>query len=349
MAKTIDIYSTNAMLETSTSLIVPKLGILDMWFLQEQTEESEEIHFDIEIKRRKVAAFVAPTSQGQIIENDGFDTATFRPAYIKPKTPLRPKDSMTRAIGEGLTPVFSNLQRRQASLAKVLFDHKDFVYRRLNLMAIESLVDGRVTVSGAGYQTKVVNFGRDASLSIVLSGAARWSEADSTPIDDLEAASERVHEVEGAEITDIVMDKVAAKYFRRNKQVKELLDIRRAAGNPTAELGGLNLAGAPKGMKFLGNFGSFNVWVYSDYYEHPVTGESTPVLAPGTVIGGSQAIEGIRAFGAIHDEEAGMQAMPLFHKSWLNPDPSVRFVMTQSAPLVFPKRPNGSFSMKVFG
>ncbi|MQV12208.1 major capsid protein [Sinorhizobium meliloti] len=349
MAKTIDMYSSNAMLATSSSLIAPKLAILDMWFLQEQTEESEEVHFDIELKKRSVAPFVAPTSQGKIVESQGFDSKTFKPAYLKPKTPLRPAAALKRAIGEGLTPSFSALQRRQAALAQTLLEHKESVYRRLNIMATESLVKGQVTVKGEGYATKIVKFGRDESLSLKLLNGDRWDQDTATPIDDLEAMAERVHEIEGAEITDIIMDPVAAKLFRKHKDVREILDIRRAAGAPTAELGGFNMAGTADGLKYLGNFGSFNVWVYSEYYEDPETGLTVPVLAPGTVIGGSKQIEGIRAFGAIHDEEAGMQALPLFHKSWINPDPSYRLVMTQSAPLVFPKRPNGSFSINVLG
>lgn len=345
----INIYSTNAMLGVLASLVRPRLGILDMWFNTEQTEESEDIHFDIEVRKRKIAPFVAPTSQGKIVEREGFETATFRPAYVKPKTPLRPADALKRKLGEGLTPQFTAAQRRQASLAETLLDHADQVSRRLNLMAIEAVVDGKVTVSGEGYATKVVNFGRDNALSIVLSGSDKWSDPASTPLDDIEDAIELVHELEGADITDIVMDPVATKLFRRNAQVKEVLDIRRAAGAPTAELGGLGMAAAPNGLKFVGNFGSYVVWSYSEYYVDPATGETKPALAAGTVIGGSSAIEGLRAYGAIHDEDAGMQALPLFPKSWVEQDPSVRFVMTQAAPLIVPRRPNASFSMKVNG
>jgi hypothetical protein len=39
--------------------------------------------------------------------------------------------------------------------------------------------------------------------------------------------------------------------------------------------------------------------------------------------------------------------VPYFVKSWTEEDPSVRFLMLQSAPLVFPTRPNASFKAKV--
>lgn len=229
-------------------------------------------------------------------------------------------------------------------MASILADHADQITRRLNLMAAESLVDGRVTVKGDGYGTTVVDFQRDENLTIELSGSDLWSHADSDPISDIEDAIEVVHEIEGASVYKVAMDPVAWRWFKKNKRVMEILDVRRAAGANTVEFGGLDLA---SGAQFGGVFGTFEVWVYSEYYEDPDTGDTRPVLPAGTVIGAGPDLGGTRAFGAIHDEDAGIQALEMFPKSWVEQDPSVRFIMTQSAPLTVPTRPNASFSMKV--
>lgn len=63
-------------------------------------------------------------------------------------------------------------------------------------------------------------------------------------------------------------------------------------------------------------------------------------------MGGAQ-IQGVRAFGAIRDETAGFQAMPYYPKSWVDEDPSVRYLLMQSAPLVVPTRVNASFAATV--
>ncbi|RWM89506.1 MAG: hypothetical protein EOR84_23935 [Mesorhizobium sp.] len=52
-------------------------------------------------------------------------------------------------------------------------------------------------------------------------------------------------------------------------------------------------------------------------------------------------------FRCILDEEAGIRAWPMFQKSWVEQDPSVRFIMTHSAPLTVPSRPNASFCATV--
>jgi hypothetical protein len=56
---------------------------------------------------------------------------------------------------------------------------------------------------------------------------------------------------------------------------------------------------------------------------------------------------GVRAFGAILDSKAGLQALPIFAKMWDQEDPSVTFVMSQSAPLMVPRDPNGSLYASV--
>jgi hypothetical protein len=55
---------------------------------------------------------------------------------------------------------------------------------------------------------------------------------------------------------------------------------------------------------------------------------------------------GVQAFGAIMDEEV-LIATEFYPSSWVEKNPSARFIMTQSAPLVVPTRPNNIFPMSV--
>ena len=61
----------------------------------------------------------------------------------------------------------------------------------------------------------------------------------------------------------------------------------------------------------------------------------------------SPALEGVQAYGAIRDEEIGLQPVPYYVKSWIQYDPSVRYAMLQSAPIMVPFRPNASVAVKV--
>lgn len=338
-----DIYSTHALKATVRSLRRPKTFFLDNWFKTIQTEESEEIHFDVEVGNRKIAPFVAPTSKAQTIERDGYRTDTFKTAYIKPLTALRPKDTLKRAMGEQIGGLELTLQQRRAlAVAETLMDHTDRITRVQEIMAASALRTGTVIVAGEGFETQTVNFRRSAALTIVLTGGELWSASTATPLDDIDEAIEKVHQEEGAEIDSIVMDPFAWRAFRKNADVREALDNRRANGVGPIELGTISLA---KGAKYVGSIGAVSYYVYSEYYED-IDGTTKPLLPAGTVIGVSSDLGGVRAFGAIQDEEA-LIATEFYPTSWTEKNPSSRFIMTQSAPLVVPTRPNSTFSMSV--
>ncbi len=219
-------------------------------------------------------------------------------------------------------------------------DQIQMITRRMEWMAIRILLTGAVTVSGDGFPTTTIEFGRDAGQTVVLSGGARWGEAGVSPLDDLQAWSLLVTEKSGATANTVVMDIEAWKLFAADAKVQKLLDRFRGADqlNPTV---------TGEGGRFMGNVGDFDIWVYAGWYENPSNGVLTPYLPNYTVIVTGPDLEGTRAFGAIRDEEAGFQALPYFAKSWVEKDPAVRYLMMQSAPLTVPYRVNASLCATV--
>jgi len=139
------------------------------------------------------------------------------------------------------------------------------------------------------------------------------------------------------------MEVDAWKLFRADADVKARLDLQRALSQtPTMDQGAIRAIGGT----FRGTIDGFNVWTYAGYYKAAADGAVTPMLASGTVLGVGD-MGGVQAYGAIQDEREGLQALPYFSKSWLEEDPARRLIMTQSAPLLVPYRPNASFMAKV--
>jgi hypothetical protein len=82
--------------------------------------------------------------------------------------------------------------------------------------------------------------------------------------------------------------------------------------------------------------------VYSDIY-YDDTGTAANMCPSGSVIMvNGTALEGVRHYGMVKDFKAMHTAQRSFTKSWEVEDPSARFLMMQSAPLVVPYRPNAS-------
>jgi hypothetical protein len=335
-----DLFSTDVLIRVVESLIAPPSFLLDRFFPSIQTEESEEIHFDLIDKTRRLAPFVSPVVQGRIVESKGFTTKTFRPAYIKDKRVFDANRPFKRSAGEQIGGNLSAMQRMQRLLAYDLIDQVEMIDRRLEVMAAEALRTGAVTVTGDQYPTQNINFGRDAGLTITLGAGAKWSDTGINPLDNLQTWAQLVLKKSGAMATDVVMDIDSWKVFRSNAAVLQRIELFRGTSTLVQN------AQVTEGAVFMGSVDGFNFYVYSGWYIDDA-GSEVPILPSGTVLLGSSQIGGVRAFGSIRDEEAGLQAMPMYPKSWVEKDPSVRYLLMQSAPLVVPTRVNASMAATV--
>ena len=338
----VSIYDTGVLLRVVRNLKQPTSFLMDMFFPFESRSDDEFIHFDFEEGKRRIAVFVSPIVEGKIVEREGFKTDTYKAPYIKLKEQIRPRDNLKRRIGEMIQGNMTPAQREQATLGQVITELTEMTFRRKELMAAHALVDAQLQVSGEGFATQNISFGRDAGHSVTLAGAARWGEAGVKPLDNIEDWASTVLQGSGAPVTDVVMTPDAWKLFRVDADVKELLDTRRGS-TATAELGPTSDVGGV----FKGQIGQFRFWEYQDWYVDPSSGTETPFLPAHTVLLGSEQIEGVRAYAAIEDVDSGFAPEPIWPKSWTVDDPSTRWVMTQSAPLLVPTRPNASFRATV--
>lgn len=329
-----DIFSTAVLAAVVAQLPQPAPFILNSFFRNIQTETSEDIHFDVDTSRRRISPFVSPIVAGKVVLDRGYTTKTFTPAYIKDKRVFDANRPFRRLLGEQIGGTLAPAQRLQAALATNLADQIDMLTRRQEVMAVEVLRTGAITIAGDMYPSVSLNFGRDAALTpATLTSTAAWTHADAKPLDNLQTWSMLVTEKSGSTANTVVMDVTAWKAFSDNAQVAKLLDRFRGKDqlNPTV---------TGEGGRYMGNIGDLDIWVYAGWYEHPDTAAVTPYLPANTVLVLGADIEGTRAYGAIRDEAAGFQAMPYFSKSWTEQDPAVRYLLLQSAPLIVPYRVN---------
>lgn len=337
-----DLFSTDTLNTIVQDLRVPAMGFAARYFGSIITDETEEIHFDIDNKPRRIAPFVSPLLGGKLVKSRGFQASTFKPAYVKDKRAFHPARSIKRAMGErigggGLSPE----QRTQILLVQDLQDQLEMVERRLEWMATQAMLNGSVTVVGEDYPSVLVDFGRSANNTIVKSAGTKWSDSGVNPLDDLQDWSDQMVKLTGVAMTDVTMTVDVWKVFRKNAFVEKRLD--RMRGNSTAQTD----AHSREGLVYQGTIDSFNIYTYSGWYVDPTTNVETAYLPAGTVIGAAgNAVEGVRHFGAILDHD-NLMAQPYFSKSWLEQDPSMRYLLMQSAPLLVPYRVNATLRATV--
>lgn len=335
-----NIFDTAVLNRVVAELPAPAPFLLNSFFPTIQTEQSEEIHFDVDSGRRRLAPFVSPIVAGQVVQSQGYTTKSFRPAYIKDKRVFDANRPFKRAIGERIGGELSPEQRLQQALARDLSDQLGMLTRRQEVMAAEVLRTGKITVEGDLYPKVEVNFGRHADLTpAALTSTARWGQSAAKVLENLQDWSLLVTKHSGSAANTVIMDAKTYAVFAADPAVKELLD--RFRGQDA-----INQSVLGEGGRFMGSIGGFDIWVYAGWYEN-AAGTLTPYLPDGTVIITSTDLEGVRAYGAIKDEIAGFQALPFFSKSWVEQDPAVRYLLLQSAPLIVPYRVNASLCATV--
>lgn len=337
-----DLFSTDVLTTVVASLLGNPSFLLDRYFPNTQTETVEEIHFDVLDGKRRISPFVSPLVEGQIVADLGFRTSTYKPAYIKDKRVFDMNKPLKRSPGEQIGGTLSPMDRMRAMLALSLNDQLNMIRRRMEVMAGQVLSSGKLIISGEKYATAIVDFGRSPSNAPVA--VKLWSDPAALALNDLENWSLTVLQSTGVMLSDVLMTVDVWNAFNTVQQVKDHLVTWRSLGQPPSLSG---VAPITEGGVYMGTIYGFNIYVYSAWYVDPADGTEKPILPAGSCILTSPALEGVKAYGAIRDEEAGLQSMPYFVKSWIEPDPSVRFIMMQSAPLVVPYRPNASLAAKV--
>jgi len=338
-----DLYSTNALTTVVMSLLGNPQFLLNRYFGTIQTEAAEEIHFDVTDGKRRIAPFCSPLVEGQIVAELGWTTYTFKPAYIKDKRVFDMNRPLKRSPGEQLGGSLDPMDRLRALIGWQLQDQRSMLNRRLEVMAGEILAKGLCTIQGDKYPVVIVNFGRAAGNSVTASPL--WSDtANANPLADLTNWASIGLQSAGIMLTDAIMPPPVWNAFAANAKVQAQLNLFRAIGAPPTLDYNTPIT---EGAVLMGSIVGLNIWQYASWYVDPVDGNQKTIIPQDTVILVSSLIEGVQAYGAIRDEEAGLQPLPFFVKSWIEPDPSVRFIMLQSAPLLVPYRPNASVAGKV--
>jgi hypothetical protein len=340
---TINVLDTHTMMGVVQTLRPVEPYWLRLCFPQVQTFDTEYIDFDVVEGGRRLAPFVAPNVQGKVMSDLGYTTKRFKPAYVKPKYIVTPDRAFKRRAGEPYTGTLSPQARSNAVIADYLREDIDMHIRRRELMAFDAIATGSVTVTGDNYPTQTVTFGRASGHTVNLTGADRWSESTSEPLVDIDAWLVLIQRACGATVTRITMGVDAYQAFISHADVRDQLEIRRIADPMNLNLGPGN--GQPAQYKgTLGN--GLEVWTYADIYEND-DGDDVEVMDSRDVILTSPAVGGVQCFGAIMDADAGFVATEHWPKMWKENDPSAIILLTQSAPLMVPTRPNATLKARV--
>ena len=312
--------------------------------------DDEYVDFTKLSDNRKLAPLVVPTAQGVPIYSAAEKLTRVKPAYVKPKDPVTASRVIKKMAGLGELnsgPHMSPAARYNAIVADIVRQHRSSIERRWEWLAAQAVIYGQVTLEGERYPQTVIDFERNSDQDINLTGGARWGQSGVSILNNIEAWKKLGRRAKhGGPFNRITVGLEAWEIMRADPEIRDLLktDYR------PSQQGGLDLnLGVMEGLdvEYVGKLnGTTDVYVYSDYYEDE-SGAQVDFMDPRDVVMTGPNVQGVRAFAAIQDTAANFQPLAMFPKMWPEQDPSVTYIMTQSAPLMVPMNMNNTLRARV--
>lgn len=335
----ITLYDTDTLLGVMRQTAPVSNYWLDLCFPRQVNFTDEYIDFEKLVDTRKLAPLVVPTAQGKPVYHEASNVTRLKPAYVKPKDPVNPNRMLQRRPGE-LLPGTSNqgpAARYNAVVADIQRAHREAIERRWEWLAARATIDGKVTLVDDGYPERVVDFQRDAGHTITLSGTSVWGGSTGDIMGNIESWRHMARRAKfGGPTNRLTVGGDVWEVMRKDAGLLKQLDTQMRGTDANFRTGlreGLD-------VEYMGSLsGTLDVYVYSDYYQDK-NGSTVDFMSSKDVVLTGPGVSGVRAFGAILDDSAGFQAMPIYPNMWRENDPPMVFCMAQSAPLMVPVNPN---------
>jgi len=330
MDNMINMYEPRMMIAALEQAPYPKRFFHSTFFRNTRLHTTKDVELDVRRGKRRVAVFVSPIRDAEVVERDGFETKVTAPAYVKEMTTLRPQELLTRGFGENVYNASTPAQRAAQALGQDLAMLDERIVRLEEKMCAEAILTGKVVVKGKGIDTQV-DFGyEDGKNLITLSGTGLWNSADADPMRDLDTWRRNAVQRCGIAPDICVMGSDAAWSVMDNPKVKERLNI------INYTMGRIAPTDLPEGISYYGDLmlpsGVVKMYSYDEWYTDPITGEDVPLMASNKVLLGSTQARAEFNYGLIQNLHS-LQAVSRFPFSWPADNGSARYVQLESAPM----------------
>lgn len=307
----------------SVDLTTQPRFFLETFFPNSQSLYAETIDIEYNAGSRKLARLRYKGQEANVVSKVGRTIKTFKLPYIREKKEITAKVLLDESeAGQiyinspgGIAAV------RVKAIDRELTDLKNRIQLREEWLAAQMLQTGGFTYDD-GEVKYDLDLGWSATYSPVLSGADQWDESTSKVDRDLRAWAALMMDATGAGAKWLILGTTAAEAFLGNVGVKGNLD------NLNYKTGALSL---DVNSNYLGYYNGVQVYVYSRAFtkDDNTTGNMMPTDMALLI---SASFESERLYGDIVEVD-GPNSDPFFSKSWVENDPSVRWLLAASSPL----------------
>ena len=270
----------------------PSAFILDLFFWQTETFDTQQVFIDTYLDEREIAVFTSPNSDPNLRQRTEWTRKPYNPPYIFETLALRPDQLHYIMAGESEFANRPIAERLVDQLAEDTLYLIAIIKRKLEWWASQLIDGGAVTIQGSGINSMTHDFNMPTGNILALTIGDRWSQATATPLKDLRTHRTTIGQASGKMPTVAILGNEARDRAYANQEFKDYMDIRRA-NNVIS----LDIQILPRGVTYIGNFEGMDLFTYDEQYIEG--GALKRFIKSNRVYMGSPDAKTVRAHGAI--------------------------------------------------
>ena len=330
-----DNYTTRELLGAIHLAGIRRDNFFQRFFFRESyTFGTEKVDLDMIPNKTKIAAYCSPMIGAAVDRSQGFNTASFLPAYVKSKHAVNASQAVKRRPGEKYYGEMSAGARQNAIVMQNLDIEEQAIRDREELMCAEMVYDGK-TVIDSPYleQPYEIDAGRNDGNNITLVGEALWSKQDKDTY-DIGADIEKWATNSDGLTNTLICDPKTWALMRQFKKFNDVLDTRRGSVSQLETA----LKDLGKTVSIKGSYGDVTIIVVDEEYTDR-KGKTQKVQRDYTLILAHSSLRGARLYGQIQDlaaQNEGLDEAERYVKDWTEGgDPEIRYTKTEAAPAMY--------------
>lgn len=245
----------------SLSKAAPMPKLFMNFFGNLETKDTEVVELDKQFKGIRVAMFVNPDAVADGREKLSFDNYVFKLPTMQDSISLTGKELKKRLMGQNVYTQTTSAAKAAILILEIQNEQKEMVENAMELMAIDAVFNGQLTIIGKG-ENRVIDFDRSAANTIDLGAGNYWDEAGGVPEDDIEDFIDIIGQA-GSNATHIVGRLATIRVMVKKLEANDDFDSSRIdRGNLTFE----SFADV-NGAIFYGTYKNLEIWGFDGNYE----------------------------------------------------------------------------------
>lgn len=226
-------YDTHTLLMAVQQLTPPVTFLRDRYFPTNDASDvfaTDDVLVEYRDGTKKLAPFVAPRKGGVTILRNGYHLERYTPPFVAPKRSLSIDDLKKRGFGEALFTQLTPEQRQQALILKDADEMGEFITRREEAMAAETMLTNGCIMRHIADDADVademeIRFYTESANPAKYTPTTKWDASGAKIIDDI-GVMIRMLTSRGLRAADLVCSPDVADTVVNSPEIQKLLDIR---------------------------------------------------------------------------------------------------------------------------